>query len=102
TMAAPAMAQNAPPGQAMTPRMAALVREYVEVTNMAKMMDDLISMMVPSVMGQLLQRNPAIPEDVRQQMSEAIIAEFRASQGEAIEQMGAVVGRSLQEEDLTA
>ena len=86
----------------LSPRMQALVREYIEVTNMAKMMDDMIGAMVPAMMNQLLQRNSQIPEDVRQQMSEALIAEFRASQGEAIEQMGAVVGRSLQEEDLTA
>src|SRR5262249_21781854 len=86
----------------LSPRMQALVREYIEVTNMAKMMDDMIGAMVPAMMNQLLARNSQVPEDVRQQMSEALIAEFRASQGEAIEQMGAVVGRSLQEEDLTA
>src|SRR5262245_14850310 len=79
----------------MSPRMQALVREYIEVTNATKMFDDIITASVPAMMNQLRQRNAQIPADVITEMTNAMIAEFRATEGQMIETLAGVIGRTL-------
>jgi hypothetical protein len=94
---------QAPANQApLSPRMQALVREYIEVTNATKMFDDIITQSVPAMMNQLRQRNSGIPADVVTEMTNAMIEEFRASEGEIITNLAGIIGRTLNEEDLTA
>src|SRR5262249_3085935 len=49
---------------------------------------------------QLRQRNSGIPSEVVDEMTNAMIAEFRASEGQVIESLVGVIGRVLTEEDL--
>jgi hypothetical protein len=92
-----ALAQQQAP---MSPRMQALVREYIEVTNATKMFDDIITSSVPALMNQLRQRNAQIPADLVTEMTNAMIEEFRATEGQMIEALAGVIGRTLSEEDL--
>jgi hypothetical protein len=84
----------------LSPQMQALVREYIQVTNATKMFDDIITQSVPAMMNQLRQRNSGIPADVVDEMTNAMIAEFRASEGEVIDNLAGIIGRTLSEEDL--
>lgn len=57
---------------------------------------------VPALMNQLRQRNAQIPADLVTEMTNAMIAEFRATESQMIEALAGVIGRTLSEEDLVA